>query len=245
MSGDEASSQQLSSSVEGNAQLSLDANKQLEPSSASSAPPEENKAAFQQQQPVESGSSPSVPNDLIQKRENDDDEDENENQSSALKQALQEEKEVEEVEDLYSYKLDAEWFKTLDHGITLSQEKSQVTHFNDGHKDKNADHQAQQENLEPFAQQCMHLFSGEWTTLKPTDLYEKVLPEDNQYVCAIHCDILTFCFLLQHFDRIACWLLHHQTLNWQQSVHFSIHITLMRKSMLTSCEHCATLTLFT
>lgn len=179
-SGDDSiSQQQLAEKV------TLDVNKEQEkqPAVDSSASLEEQKPVIQIQQP-EISSSPPSGDANIPKRE-DDDEDENENQQSALKHALQEEKEIEEVEDLYSYKLDAEWFKQLERGIALSQEKSQVLHFNEGNNKQNEHVQQQQQEqvLEPFAQQCLHLFSGEWTTLKATDLYEKVLPEDNQYVC--------------------------------------------------------------
>lgn len=78
---------------------------------------------------------------------------------------------------LYTFKSDATWFKLKDSKITLPREKSQVSQL---HNKTTAEQITQ---LEPFAQECLHLFSGEWTVLKPNETYAKRKIVEDDAVC--------------------------------------------------------------
>jgi len=137
----------------------------------------------------------------------DDDEADEIKQREQIQQQQNIEEDQFEIEELYNYKLEqgsaSEWFNTLEKGILLSQEKSQDLHIveasthgseSSNNSNNNNSNKQQQDNsgflsttptatiLEPFAQQCMHLFSGEWTTLKSNTTYEKNIPDESQYV---------------------------------------------------------------
>lgn len=80
-----------------------------------------------------------------------------------------------EIDDLYVFRNDAEWFQINQKDLQISKEKCQAVLTI---VPRHAEHQ-----LDLFAQQCLHLFTSDWTVLRSNYSFSVAEISEQDSVC--------------------------------------------------------------